>query len=111
MFPYHAKQLVTCLRELRMSQVCTVNQFKVKACCGTQFNNGREVKRKYKTIFDLAKRFRCAADNRLNAVFLARAFFPWLQADESDTGVLPCPLKLNPFTVKTDSTFAFSFVR
>ena len=92
-----------------MSQVCLVNQFKVKACCGTQFNNGRQVKRKYKTIFDLAERFRRAADNRLNAVFLARTLFPWLQADESDTGVLPLSAKAKPVYGKDRFNVRFLF--
>lgn len=73
-------------------------------------NNGK-VKRKYKTVFDLAERFRRAADNRLNAVFLARAFFPWLQADESDTGVLPCPAKLKTVYGKDRFNVRFLFVR
>ncbi len=97
---YHAEELITRLRQLCMSEVCLINQFKVETCCGAQFNDSRQVEREDKAIFDLAERFRRAADNRPNAIFLTRTFFPGLQAHECDAGVLTLSAKAKPVNGK-----------
>ena len=85
----HTKELVTCLGQFFMAQSRLVDQLEVKARCGTQFNNCRQVKGKDHCVFNLREIPHCATGNRLNFVLFARTLAPVLQRNERDTGVLP----------------------
>ena len=85
----HTKELVTCLGQFFMAQSRLVDKLEVKARCGTQFNNCRQVKGEDHRVFNLREIPHCATGNRLNFVLFARTLAPVLQRNERDTGVLP----------------------
>ena len=90
---HHAEQLVTRLRQLGMPQVGLIDQFKIEARGGTQFDNCRQIKREHEAVCNLTEGFCRAAHNGFDAVFRPRALLPGLQADEGDTGVLTLAAK------------------
>lgn len=76
-----------------MSQVSLIDKFKVESRCGSKLNNRRQVEREHQAVFNLTERFCRATHDSFNAIFLARALLPGLQADKGNTGVLTLAAK------------------
>ncbi|MNE85111.1 hypothetical protein D3C80_1820700 [compost metagenome] len=53
MFRHFPEQLVTCLSQFFVTQTALIDELEVKARCGTQFHDRRQVKGEHHRIFNL----------------------------------------------------------